>query len=131
MTLPLSVVLPREVIDGLLKTANMPPPIEPVATPADPPIKSPWLHGAGVLGAGAVGGATGMAAGALTGKLLDVIYNKGAGKPIPTDYIRVALPLIGAAGGIATKLHDDNQQKELSRALQAHKDQRRRSVPGQ
>jgi len=123
MTLRLSVFMPKEATAALLKEAEA---VQPMS--GAEPIESPWKHGLGVVGAGAAGFVGGGLAGALTGKLLDKGFGAATGNKVPLQYIQRGLPLAGAALGIAGKLYYDHQQEELSRALQAHKDQRQRGL---
>lgn len=92
----------------------------PPRTPRQVKEPSGWDQAKGFARV-AVPGALGIGAGtALGGGLaygIDKLYQHQTGRPIPTPTLLKALPLLGAAMGVAKVIHDQRQQQEFRRVL--------------
>jgi uncharacterized membrane protein YebE (DUF533 family) len=78
------------------------------------------------VGSGLAGMGLGYLAGGGAMRLADKIH----GKPIPSSSVIGALPILGAASGLAYNLYKAQEAEEIRRALESSNHQPAGSVPG-
>lgn len=88
--------------------------------------KSRALELAKIIGSGALGFGVGTGAGLGVGYLGDRLSSSITGKKIPRSVLYGALPLLGAASGIAYSVHKAKEQEAIRHALQDSADSRAR-----
>lgn len=119
---------------ALLKLANLPePPPDSGEVPQEEvgslhqpkPIQRPFLHALTAMGAGGLALTAGTAAGYLG--------QEGAyrlmGKHLTPSRVNNVVPILAGLGALAYQQYQAGTHKELARALEAYKNQRKGTVP--